>query len=706
MGEAINVAIRMNFLLLFTAALTYAITQQIFYVLPDDHSTDDCYSFQPCATLSQYLLDNNGSLPVVTNVEYHFLPGEHLVPMNMKLLMNLTNFVIVGSLSSNNINALPQLDISWLSNLVILDSVNATITNVILKTSIVGNENNYGICTCDLVLENCSFCKLINVTFFQIGLTGNNLAGKTLLSNLVIDFGLCYIANIILAYRDNWKAQDCNEILILMDNIFIKHGYKNCINGIKVMNIGIIQIRLHSETLDNTKIVIANSKFWTVCNRILNIMAIEYALNNTISIQSCTFKNNISFHTRGLISMISFIIPHCYMTITFSNCEFYDNAGMLLISVKVYKHDQCRIPNNTFCTFSTNIYIAKCTFSLNSCALMKLYSTEPLPCVNVYINGAINIHDNGIEHYTCAHFENLTACINGPISVSNNDNADAIMSVKSSDIVFNGPVTITGNVAEIIMMFKSSSILVNGIITVSNNKASIMQMHSCNVTFSGSVTIDRNQGCDNIMELQFCNVLYGSSILILSNFCKQIITLKSHRNTAYIKVLEYSNITFAHNNYSNLIAVETGADYNNPYPFCLFQYMSLQNTSAILPSQYTIIISDSFQYNCKSSINYLTVYCKWISTAVFNGHNAMDINRQIIQSNQKHQCSIYIYSDVSTYTLGPVYPGQKLLVEFCMPCSDNNSVLYAETHSTHLPESACKIGHQSELINYVFSKSI
>ena len=702
MAETINVAMWMNFLLLFTAALISAAAQQIFYVLPDDHSIDTCHSFQPCATLSQYLLDNNGSLPVVTNVEYHFLPGEHLVPINMTLLTNLTNFVIVGRLSNNNI--LSVLD-SWLSDLVILNSVNVTITNVILKTSIVENEYHYSVCTYGLVLENCSFCKLIDVTCFQFGLTGNNLAGKTYLTNLVIDFGLCNIVNIVLDYRGNLKAQDHDETLILMDNVFVKHGYKNCI-GDGVVSLWIILISLYSETLDNIKIVITNSNFRNICNRILYIVANKHALNNTISIKNSTFENNINFHTRKLMSMISIEILHRYMTITFSNCQFYANVGTILISVKVNKHDHCKILNNPFCTLSSIIKIEKCTFGYNSCSLMKLFSTELLPCVNVYINGLINIHDNDIEHYIYAHFENLTVHINGPISVSNNDEANTIMSVKSADIIFNGPIIIRENAVGNIMMFKSSSILFNGILTVSNNKASIMQMHSSNVSFNGSVTIDGNQRCDYIMQFQFSDVLFGRSILILSNFCKQIITLKSHHNISYIKVMEYSNITFVHNNYSNLIAVETGTDYNNPYPFCLFQYVSLQNTSAILSSHYIIIISDNFQYKCESSMNYLTVYCKWIPTAVFNGHNAVDINRQIIQSNQKHQRSVSICSNFNKYTIGPVYPGQKLLVEFCMPCSGNNSVLYAETHSTHLPESACKITHQTELINYVFSKSI
>ena len=62
---------------------------EIFYVLPDNTpDTVSCPS-QPCATLSQHLL-NNHTLPVISNAEYHFLPGEHHVPDNM-MLQNLYN---------------------------------------------------------------------------------------------------------------------------------------------------------------------------------------------------------------------------------------------------------------------------------------------------------------------------------------------------------------------------------------------------------------------------------------------------------------------------------------------------------------------------------------------------------------------------------------------------------------------------------------
>ena len=78
---------------------------EIFNVLPDDSTTGSCPS-QPCATLSQYLLDNNGTLPVVSNVEYHFLPGEHYLHSKL-ILEHLKNFSFLGVTSDSS--SLPQL---------------------------------------------------------------------------------------------------------------------------------------------------------------------------------------------------------------------------------------------------------------------------------------------------------------------------------------------------------------------------------------------------------------------------------------------------------------------------------------------------------------------------------------------------------------------------------------------------------------------
>ena len=66
-------------LILLAIQIWISTATEILYVLPDNSANAVSCPSQPCATLSQYLLDN-GTLPVVSNVEYHFLPGEHHVP--------------------------------------------------------------------------------------------------------------------------------------------------------------------------------------------------------------------------------------------------------------------------------------------------------------------------------------------------------------------------------------------------------------------------------------------------------------------------------------------------------------------------------------------------------------------------------------------------------------------------------------------------
>ena len=81
------------FFSIFYVISTCIATTIIYYVLPDNVSDVNCPS-QPCATLGQYLLDN-GSLPVLSNVEYHFLPGEHHV-VDVIYIEEAFNFSLIG----------------------------------------------------------------------------------------------------------------------------------------------------------------------------------------------------------------------------------------------------------------------------------------------------------------------------------------------------------------------------------------------------------------------------------------------------------------------------------------------------------------------------------------------------------------------------------------------------------------------------------
>ena len=180
--------------------------------------------------------------------------------------------------------------------------------------------------------------------------------------------------------------------------------------------------------------------------------------------------------------------------------------------------------------------------------------------------------------------------------------ATSVISIFSSHIFFNGLIAVYNNTVQtVLMQFQSSNVMFNGPITILDNVGSVIWTQSCNVTLNGPITISMNTNCDYVMLLQYSEVLFNNHILFMSNMCYQIIVLKTHKEAIYFKVMEHSNITFTENNSSDLIAVKIDSDQYNFYPFCLFQYVTLQNTSVVLPSHYTVIISDNFLYKCKFS---------------------------------------------------------------------------------------------------------
>ena len=725
MGESIAVILHVVILTSMSAA-----AHQVFYVLPD-HSTNASCSLQPCAILSQYLLDNNGSLPVMSNVEYHFLPGEHHVPINMTL-QYLHNFTIIGSSSNKSI-----LFIDLQAYVKICDSIKFSILNVVFKTYEKRYEDNDN--TCNVILNNCFSCAIINTTFLHYGICGDNLNGTFYLSNVMVDFTLHCYTGIYLHYRKD--SQTDHHIVIIDGLLMFGNGY--CTSRFKFGFTGLNIIMSHKVV--NKTIIVKNSQFQGMGQRIINIITITNEVcstNSRIWIENCTFQ-----HNNIRIATIRVSLSHYNMSVTFSNCQFYMNDVKALISVDMIDYYNygyvCEILSNVSYYSHSITNLTNLTFFKNVGRLLFLVNNELTPYKSTVLIGNIYIHSNTCYDYEGIYIANLNIYVNEQLHVFFN-HVHAFMTVKSSDIFFNGLINISGNLldddmmifkssnilfnrmvkishnmANNLMIFHSSDVLFNGPMTISNNAGSVMQMSSCNITFNGSVNIYDNDNaililyddyiCEYIMQFTSCNVLFSKDIFITSNICKMIIIMNSHRaELSYIKVMEYSNIVLTQNNCSNIIAVEINSIYNNPYPFCLFQYVTLQNISTILPSHYTIIISDSFLSTCKLSFYYFLSHCQWIPTAVFHNHKPEAINHQIIQliiNYRSLHSTIFYCSNFSTDTVGPVYPGQLLQLELCMPCSDDYSVLYAETHNANLPKSACKIADQTELVNFITNNS-
>ena len=716
MGESIAVILHVVILTSMSAA-----AHQVFYVLPDNSTNASC-SLQPCATLSQYLLDNNGSLPVMSNVEYHFLPGEHHVPINMTL-QYLRNFTIIGSSINKSI-----LFIDLQAYVKICDSIKFSISNVVFKAYEKRYEDNDN--TCNVILSNCFSCAIINTTFLHYGICGENLNGTFYLSNVVVDFTLHCYTGIYLHYGKD--SQTYHHIVIIDGLLMFGNGYTYCTSRFKF---GFTGLNIMSHKVVNNTYIVKNSQFQSMGQPIINIMIVTFtngicSANSRIWIENCTFQ-----HNNIRIAVITVRLSHYNVSVTFSNCQFYMNDVEALISVEMFDYyDVCEIELNVFDYSQSITNLTNLTFINNAGSLLTLvnqaltpykstvfigniymdsnlyYNSEGIYIanLNIYVNEQLHVFFN--HGHAIMSVESSDICFNGLVNISSNI-PDDMMIFKSSNVLFNGMVKISHNMANNLMIFHSSDVLFNGPMTISNNAGSVMQMSSCNITFNGSVNIYDNYEyddyfCKYIMQFTSCNMLFSKDIFISSNICKMIIIINSHRESSYIKVMEYSNIALTQNNCSNVIAVEINSIYNNPYPFCLFQYVTLQNISTVLPSHYTIIISDSFLSTCKLSFYYFLSHCQWIPTAVFHNHKPEAINHQIIQLNHKLLHSTIFYcSNFSTDTVGPVYPGQLLQLELCMPCSDDYSVLYAEAHNANLPKSVCKIADQTELVNFITNNS-
>ena len=182
-------------LIVVTTLMWFSTATEVFYVLPDNSTNVSCLS-QPCATVSQYLLDN-GTSPVASNVEYHFLPGEHYVPANL-ILQNLYNFSIIGTVNNSSS---PVVLVGCSINIINSHFVN--IYNVVFKHCSILQPKKLPIR--NLQLSCCFSCKIENVTFLQYGFAAFNLIGKSYLYNIKIEImpylKLC-CQQIFLKYTD------------------------------------------------------------------------------------------------------------------------------------------------------------------------------------------------------------------------------------------------------------------------------------------------------------------------------------------------------------------------------------------------------------------------------------------------------------------------------------------------------------------------
>ena len=615
----------------------------VLYVLTDNSTNVSCPS-QPCATLSQYLLDN-GTLPIMSNVEYHFLSGEHNVPANI-ILQDLQNFAIIGDFSKSSSQTVLVACTQASYIIKIINSYNITIANVMFKQHHQVN----------LLMNLCYSCIIENVIFINSGLLATNVIGRSYLIKIKIKLKrqnphfLMHCSGITLYY---WKQPSFidhdNEHLLIMNQISIIG------NGNKCYSNGPVGLHIEIRVLQNLTIILTNSLFYALDYTALSIIS-GCSGNNTIKIENSTFANNthkfseaFQVTTRPLIDVE---LSYHYKLVSFKWCIFKQNYhAHVLISFDIWRSRGCnsdgRTTGHNCINPVTNISFIECQFTNNAAGQLINFNSK---------HYKVNLLVKGPSHFT------YTMC------KFNRYKEYTILSINNMVVNIIGPLRLSFNHANQIMQIKNS------------------------------------------------NLSFHNHVIFESNICGQVMYLQS----TCIEAMEYSNITLFKNSYKDqLITVKN--DYyhkHNLYPLCLFQFTKLRNTAITAsPMHYSVNILDNSYYRLSQSIQNLmclfsfyhfTPNCQWLPNGAFLGYNPKAIYQQIIKIDNQNltyhkicQCSKNGNIDCNADVLDPVYPGQRLQLLLCTPCHVEPLTLYAEINSIHLPDSACKVAPQSDIINTI-----
>ena len=638
--------------ILTTVEICMSAATEIIYVLPDNSTNDSCPS-QPCATLSQYWL-HNGTLPVVSNVEYHFLPGEHHVPANM-MLQNLHNFSINGTISNSS---LPPVLIGCSQSFYVIYISNSSfvnISNVMFKHCKILPKNRT---RTNLKLFCCFSCKIENVTFVQYGIIGFNLIGRSYLNNIKVEtmeFSQICCELILLDYSfcPPWNKYSDHVHDITINQLLIQN-YITC-NISTYTNAG-LQIYLH-KTMYHVNISLKNSKFYNMNQPVLVIRNTFPLTTSHVFIINCTFEL-ITAHCAIRIYVSSF-----NKTVSFINCIFRNNMQLIAITTIV-----CRVPNDcelivTNAIMSTNVLLTnisfvKCQFISNRNRIIWTNNRDPM---------LSNLKANILFEFLIISHNYLSA-----------ETTNDMISITTMNVHINGTFNVTNNHCGL----------------------TIVNFRSCDVLFSGKMIFNRNDCKGMISTNTHIKVMEYTNITFFKNRCHDDVILVEASDEYYqpypLCLFQYIAMD------SGTVTKDLVAHYNIIFKY---NYKSLKYNHII---NFNRSKSPSQSNYCTVSFCRFISRCKWLHSAAFYDYSPKVINDKIIHNDDlkcdyhKHICYCDKKPNCSIDILGAVYPGQTLQTNLCNMCSnDDSTVLYAEVHNINLPSSSCKIVHQSQLVNVI-----
>ena len=418
-------------LVLVRGLILLSAATEVLYVLPDDDSsTVNCPS-QPCATLSQYFLDNNGTLPVVSNVEYHFLPGEHHLPTDLNL-KGLNNFTLSGATSSGSLlTTVVSCCYQSVHLLTIAHSYKVKIVNTIFKRCNKSSNATH------LLLYVSTSAILEDVVFLECGLQTYNLCGKSYVKGvsfklhqpLPISTLTDFHRGIIIIYDKDFEYNTTAETILEISDSSIT-GKSN----------GGILLILHYDI----SIVLRSLQFYNMQKIAVQIFTESSA---KILIEGCTFLLNQFRFSEHYDSLITITMKTLKSTITFLNCQFNQNSDWYSLIAVYPTTGYASTLSNVSCIITPTIILKGCDFIENSLRLLETDVAMDLPCMlNIIIIGPSAVISNTGSMHISGIFTvaKVSLTMIGPLQISNNS-AFNIIICKYCHILFSKEIAFTAN---------------------------------------------------------------------------------------------------------------------------------------------------------------------------------------------------------------------------------------------------------------------
>ena len=633
----------------------------VHYVLPNDKV---CVRL-PCRDL-QYFIDNSHQY-FISNSKFFFVEGTYHHLRTDLIIQNIANISLIG-LAVSNTSSPTSIIQCFPEHTIKFHSVrNITITNILFMSC--GNEEAIPIQRSDTIIQpsefqpkywaSIFFTECINIMVSNVhiessigyGITLANVMGRNILSNITIVItrdklyrSLLYTCSngISVIYSGRKYIHVTPSIIIFHVTLIQTKTFigTNCV-GDKM-----ISVLLKQEKFD-VHLMISHSIFYQLYGNIISI-AIESSANNSVHFSNCEFTNNYctKISLTHLIGIFYELMCYSSVSIAVTNCNFtrtrfygkYISSAIFNFEVAV--NHKCSLPqyDSVIVNFS-NVY-----FYFNEITLLQVLPTLP------------------------AFLKELTIVT---INAANN------FIVKSSN---------------------SRSSL---------KKLILLQLHYTKFCFRGKSVFGSSFYSD-IIHSHSSKLIFSNHTLFYGNYyCDQLIRLDG--NWQYIILKDNATIEFINNTLNNEL-VSVPITYNHPFRYCFFQFIS-DAQNYFFNTNFNINFSNNKEQgvNTKrgnSTLNQLTSHCKWIDESLFQNSDGSILYNKITHKDKLKlgihtavcYCQWTSHYNCNVNELGPIYPGQTLTANFCLPYNyENIGLLYAETHNNNLPLTACKVIDQDNL---------